>query len=76
MTSTKSTASSLDWIKQALVDYVKMLPISAQQPVLACADFHVGSVARDLGELDSLKAKIGILQDEMERVGAAAPPES
>lgn len=64
--------TSLDWIRQAMRDYAQTLPLSAQPPVLQCADFHVGAVARDLAELDRLKAKITTLQAEMERVGAPA----
>jgi hypothetical protein len=64
--------TSIDWIKQALLDYAKTLPPSAQQPVLACADFHVRAVETDLTDLAGLRAKFQTLTEQMERVGAPA----
>jgi alpha-ketoglutarate-dependent taurine dioxygenase len=64
--------SSIDWIKQALLDYAKTLPPSAQQPVLACADFHVRAVEKDQADLAELRAKFQTLTEQMERVGASA----
>ncbi len=64
--------TSIDWIKQALLDYAKTLPPSAQQPVLACADFHARAVEKDLSELSDLRAKFQALTEQMERVGAPA----
>lgn len=68
--------TSIDWIKQALVDFAKSLPPSAQGPVLSCADYHVAAVERDLAQLAEVKQKFETLQADMERVGAPAPPES
>lgn len=65
--------TSLDWIKQALLDYAKTLPLSAQQPTLACADFHVSAVERDLAQLVEVRRKFEALQAEMESIGAPAP---
>lgn len=67
--------TSIDWIKQALLDFSKTLPLSAQHPTLACAEYHVGAVERDLAELSELKKKLETLQAEMERVGAPAQTE-
>jgi hypothetical protein len=64
--------TSLDWTKQALLDYADTLPKSAQQPVLACADYHVRAIEKDLAELASLKQKIASLESQMDNIGAPA----
>jgi hypothetical protein len=64
--------SSIEWLKQALTDYARMLPPSAQQPVLTCADFHIRAVEKDLADLADLRAKFQTLTEQMDRVGAPA----
>lgn len=66
--------TSLDWIKQALTDYVATLPPSAQQPTHACADWHVKAIEKDLLRLSSLDQKIQTLESQMESIGAQQQP--
>lgn len=64
--------TSIEWLKQALLDYAKSLPPSAQQPVLSCADYHIRAVEKDQADLAELRSKFQTLTEQMDRIGAPA----